>query len=118
MYDYSNLKSARDMQRAFDTAAAHMYVKLKSAADKADEAFQRANASRNAQAAYDKALLNAPAPETTQLPATETVAAAPAAPTTTTTTKYIAPKVTKKNNNNDNDNRNNNDNNDEEQQLK
>lgn len=86
------------MQRAFDTAAAHMYVKLKSAADKADEAFQRAHASRNAQAAYDKALLNAPAPETTQLPVTETIAAAPAAPTTTT--KYIAPKVTKENNNN------------------
>jgi hypothetical protein len=106
MYDYSNLKSARDMQRAFDTAAAHMYVKLKSAADKADEAFKRANASRNAQAAYDQALLNAPAPETTQLPATETIAAAPAAPTTTT--KYIAPKVTIENNNN-NCNKNNND---------
>jgi hypothetical protein len=90
MYDYSNLKSARDMQRAFDTAATHMYVKLKSASDKADEAFRKANASRNAQAAYDKALLNAPAPETTQLPVTETIAAAP---TTTTTTKYIAPKV-------------------------
>lgn len=92
------------MQRAFDTAAAHMYVKLKSAADKADEAFQRAHASRNAQAAYDKALLNAPAPETTQLPVTETIAAAPAAPTTTT--KYIAPKVTIKNNNDHNNNKN------------
>ena len=101
------------MQRAFDTAAAHMYVKLKSAADKADEAFQRANASRKAQAAYDKALLNAPAPETTQLPVTETIAAAP---TTTTTTKYIAPKVMKENSSNDNFK--NNDDNDKKRQLK
>ena len=59
MYDYSNLKGARDIQRAFDNAAAHMYIKLKSAADKSDEAFRTATAAACAQAAYHQKITSA-----------------------------------------------------------
>lgn len=80
MYDYSNLKGARDIQRAFDNAAAVMYVKLKSASDKADEAFNTATASGSALAAYNQKI---------------TTASGNAQMAYEGKTTYVSPKVTK-----------------------